>query len=105
MPLPPQLRWGIITVGCALGLCVSAFSAPPPVPKERLHSRILGCLVGNSIGDAFGGVVEFADSNRVHQIAGTTWVDQFLPNKKVYGIDLEANARHFGAVVYGLSDP
>jgi len=82
MPLPPQLRWGIITVGCALGLCVSAFSAPPPVPKERLYSRILGCLVGNSIGDAFGGVVEFADSNRVHQIAGTTWVDQFLPYAK-----------------------
>ena len=105
MLLPPQLRWGIIMAGCALGLCASAFSAPPPVPKEQLYSRVLGCLVGNSIGDAFGGVVGFADSNRVHQIAGTTWVDQFLPNKKVYGIDLAANARRFGAVVYGLSDP
>jgi len=57
-------------------------AAPPPVPKEQLRSRILGCLVGNSIGDAFGGVVEFADANRVHQIAGKTWVDRFLPYAK-----------------------
>ncbi len=77
--LRPQFRSWIILTVCTFELCTSAFSAPLPVSKEQLHSRVLGCLVGNSIGDSFGAVIEFADSNRVQKITGKTWVDQFLP--------------------------
>jgi len=47
--------------------------------SEELYSRILGCMVGNALGDAFGGVVEGASAERVAAIAGGDWVDEFLP--------------------------
>jgi ADP-ribosylglycohydrolase len=56
----------------------TAWSATP----EQIYSRVLGCLVGSAIGDAFGGVVEFADAARVKRLAGKDWVDQFLPYGK-----------------------
>ena len=46
--------------------------------SEKLYSRIFGCMVGNSIGDAFGGVVEFANAERLRKITGKLWVDEFL---------------------------
>jgi len=53
--------------------------------SDKLYSKILGCMVGNAIGDAFGGVVEFSDSERVRNIAGKLWVDEFLPYNKDFG--------------------
>ncbi len=42
-------------------------------------------MVGNVIGDAFGGVVEGASAKRVKQITGKEWVDEFLPYMKDHG--------------------
>jgi ADP-ribosylglycohydrolase len=55
--------------------------------SERLYDQILGCMVGNAIGDSFGAVVEFAPAERVKKIAGSDWVDEFLPffYEAVYG--------------------
>jgi len=47
--------------------------------SEELYSRILGCMVGNALGDAFGGVVEGAPAERVIALAGGDWVGEFLP--------------------------
>ncbi len=55
------------------------FACHVQAATNELYSRVLGCLVGNSVGDAFGGVVEFADAERVQQIAGKDWVEKFLP--------------------------
>ena len=43
-------------------------------------------MIGNAIGDAFGGVVEFCDAERVKRITGKLWVDEFLPYSKDQGI-------------------
>ena len=51
----------------------------------KLYSRIFGCMVGNSIGDAFGGVVEFANAERLKKITGKLWADEFLPYQKDHG--------------------
>ena len=53
--------------------------------SDNLYSRILGCMVGNTIGDAFGGVVEFCSAERVEKITGKLWVDEFLPYEKDKG--------------------
>lgn len=53
--------------------------------SEKLYSRIFGCMVGNTIGDAFGGVVEFCNAERVKKIVGKLWVDEFLPYQKDHG--------------------
>ena len=53
--------------------------------SDNLYSRILGCMVGNTIGDAFGGVVEFGSAERVEKITGKLWVDEFLPYQKDHG--------------------
>lgn len=53
--------------------------------SERLYSQIFGCMVGNTIGDAFGGVVEFCSAERIKKIAGKLWVDEFLPYQKDHG--------------------
>ena len=53
--------------------------------SDNLYSRILGCMVGNTIGDAFGGVVEFCSAERVKKITGKLWVDEFLPYQKDHG--------------------
>ncbi len=47
--------------------------------SDDLYSRILGCMVGNTIGDALGGVVEGASADRVAAIAGGDWVAELLP--------------------------
>ncbi|MCL4507702.1 MAG: ADP-ribosylglycohydrolase family protein [Chloroflexi bacterium] len=47
--------------------------------KPDLYSRILGCMVGNSIGDAFGAVVEFFSAERMQKTIGSLWLDDFLP--------------------------
>lgn len=52
---------------------------------EELYDRILGCMLGSAIGDSFGAVVEFADSDRVRRTAGSDWVDEFLPFPEDYG--------------------
>jgi len=43
------------------------------------YARILGCMLGNAIGDAFGGAVEFKSAQRIRELTGGTWVDEFLP--------------------------
>ncbi len=53
--------------------------------SEKLYDRILGCMVGNAIGDSFGAVVEFCTADRVEQLAGKQWVDQFLPFPDDFG--------------------
>jgi len=53
--------------------------------SDELYSRILGCMVGNVIGDAFGGVVEGASAKRVKQLTGSDWVDEFLPYAEDHG--------------------
>jgi hypothetical protein len=50
--------------------------------SDELYSRVLGCMVGNTIGDAFGGVVEFANAERLKRITGKHWADEFLPYEK-----------------------
>ena len=54
--------------------------------SNELYSKILGCMIGNAIGDAFGGVVEFCDAERVKKITGKLWVDEFLPYSKDQGV-------------------
>jgi len=53
---------------------------------ERCYSRVLGSMVGNAIGDAFGGVVEGASADRVRRVTGKDWVDEFLPYQEGHGI-------------------
>jgi len=53
--------------------------------SEMLYDRILGCMVGNAIGDAFGAVVEFCSADRVEKLAGQQWVDRFLPFPDDFG--------------------
>ena len=53
--------------------------------SDELYSRILGCMVGNTVGDAFGGVVEFRNAEKVKEITGKLWVDEFLPYQKDHG--------------------
>ena len=50
-----------------------------------LHPGILGCMLGNAIGDAFGGAVEFKSAQRIRELTGGTWVDQFLPYPEDHG--------------------
>jgi ADP-ribosylglycohydrolase len=54
--------------------------------SEQRYSRILGCMVGNAIGDAFGGVVEGASAERVKRVTGKDWVDEFLPYPESHGV-------------------
>ncbi len=53
--------------------------------SDDLYSRVLGCMVGSAIGDAFGGVVEFRSAQDVERIAGKPWVDEFLPYAADHG--------------------
>ena len=46
---------------------------------QMLVSRALGCVVGSSIGDALGGVVETVDAARLKKLTGGDWADAFLP--------------------------
>jgi ADP-ribosylglycohydrolase len=69
-----------MTAGAALGLgAAAATPATAPATPALIRSRVLGCLVGSAIGDAFGAVLEFADADRVRRIAGKDWFDRFLP--------------------------
>jgi ADP-ribosylglycohydrolase len=52
---------------------------------DDLYDRILGCMVGNAIGDSFGAVVEFGTAERVREVAGKEWVDEFLPFPDDFG--------------------
>jgi ADP-ribosylglycohydrolase len=42
-------------------------------------------MVGNAIGDAFGGPVEGASAERVRKLTGRDWVDEFLPYAEDHG--------------------
>lgn len=53
--------------------------------SEKVYERILGCMVGNALGDAFGAVVEFCSAARVQKLVGQQWVDQFLPFPDDFG--------------------
>jgi ADP-ribosylglycohydrolase len=55
--------------------------------SEEVYDRILGCMVGSAVGDAFGAVVEFCRADRVEKLAGKQWVDQFLPYPDDFGTD------------------
>ncbi len=47
---------------------------------DGLYSRVLGCMVGSALGDAWGAVVEGAPAERVAELTGgKDWVDEFLP--------------------------
>ncbi|MCL5999164.1 MAG: ADP-ribosylglycohydrolase family protein [Chloroflexi bacterium] len=47
--------------------------------QSDLYSRILGCMVGSAIGDAFGAVVEFFSAERLRRTIGKEWLGDFLP--------------------------
>ncbi|MCJ7751645.1 MAG: ADP-ribosylglycohydrolase family protein, partial [Armatimonadetes bacterium] len=49
------------------------------------YARILGCMLGNAIGDAFGGAVEFKSAQQIRDLTGGTWVDEFLPYPQDHG--------------------
>jgi len=46
---------------------------------DDLYRRILGCVVGSAIGDAFGGIVEFQPLEGMRRVAGMEGVDKSLP--------------------------
>ena len=48
-------------------------------------SRILGCMIGNTIGDAFGGVVEFFTEEKFRRKVPGLWLDDFLPYNEDHG--------------------
>ncbi|UCD58269.1 MAG: ADP-ribosylglycohydrolase family protein [Candidatus Hydrogenedentota bacterium] len=50
---------------------------------EELRDRILGCVVGATIGDAIGGAFEFQDADFVRERIGTDWIDDMYPYKNV----------------------
>jgi ADP-ribosylglycohydrolase len=47
--------------------------------QPDLYSRILGCMVGNAIGDAYGAVAEFFTAERMQRTLGTQWLEDYLP--------------------------
>ncbi|MBI5116329.1 ADP-ribosylglycohydrolase family protein [Candidatus Poribacteria bacterium] len=47
--------------------------------KEEAHDRILGCVVGASIGDSIGGAFEFQDADFITQRIGSDWIDDMYP--------------------------
>ncbi len=47
--------------------------------QPDLYARILGCMVGNTIGDAYGAVAEFFVGERLQRSYGTQWLDDFMP--------------------------
>jgi len=49
------------------------------IDKQGLFSRVYGCIVGGTIGDAFGGVVEGARAEDMLKTIGTDWLEDFLP--------------------------
>jgi hypothetical protein len=53
--------------------------------SENVYDRILGCMAGNALGDAFGAVVESCSADRAEKLAGQQWVDQFLPFPDDFG--------------------
>ncbi|MFB3879797.1 MAG: ADP-ribosylglycohydrolase family protein [Armatimonadota bacterium] len=47
---------------------------------DKVYSRVLGCMVGNALGDSWGAVVEGATAERVAtRTGGRDWFDEFLP--------------------------
>lgn len=42
-------------------------------------------MLGNAIGDAFGGAVEFKSAERIRELTGGSWVEQFLPYPEDHG--------------------
>ncbi len=47
---------------------------------DKLYSRVLGCMIGNTLGDSWGAVVEGATAERVaKRTGGKDWFDEFLP--------------------------
>lgn len=49
---------------------------------DELCDRILGCVLGHTIGDAYGAVVEFRDAEEVRKTTGGDWVGDFLPYRE-----------------------
>ncbi|MBI4832872.1 MAG: hypothetical protein HY801_15230 [Candidatus Lindowbacteria bacterium] len=45
------------------------------MPREKARDRILGCVVGASIGDAIGGAFEFQDADFISGRIGSNWID------------------------------
>ena len=43
--------------------------------KNALEDRILGCIVGATIGDAIGGAFEMATAEDLQERLGTDWID------------------------------
>lgn len=54
------------------------------MPTER-YDLVLGCMLGNAIGDAFGGAVEFKSAQRIREMTGGSWVDELLPYPPDHG--------------------
>jgi len=51
------------------------------------YARILGCMLGNAIGDAFGGAVEFKSAQRIRELTGGTWVDELYSANTHRGVN------------------
>ncbi len=49
------------------------------------YSGILGCMLGNAIGDAFGGAVEFKSAQQIQELTGGSWVGDYLPYPPDHG--------------------
>lgn len=49
------------------------------IDKQGLFSRVYGCIVGGTIGDAFGGVVEGYSAEEMLKTIGSDWLEEFLP--------------------------
>jgi len=51
--------------------------------NDDVRDRILGCVVGATIGDAIGGAFEFQDADFIKQRIGKDWIDDMYPYKNV----------------------
>ena len=69
-------------------------------------AKILGCMLGNAIWDAFGGAVEFKSAQRIREMTGGTSVEHFLPYPQDHGahpLGVWVAAPGRGAALYGRS--
>ncbi|MGD2175197.1 MAG: ADP-ribosylglycohydrolase family protein, partial [Candidatus Brocadiaceae bacterium] len=53
---------------------------------DDLYPRVLGCMVGGAIGDAFGGPIEMKGPEYLEELAGKLWIDEFLHYGPDHGV-------------------
>ena len=51
---------------------------------EKYLDKVLGCIIGATIGDSVGGPIEFRDAEFVHKrLNGKEWLEDMLPYKGI----------------------